>query len=275
MRHIFEGTAPELRELLADIYRLTSIKICLFDRDGSELCYYPERFCRLCTGLRMDPSFDARCRRCDEAARRECAATNTAMIYTCHAGLTECIAPISIAGEISGYIVLGQIRQTEHLAVLESAPRGELHGVFAAMPLVPEETIVSALHIVQACAEYERLKQYMEETAQSFPLRFRTYVARRLPAQIGVGDLMREFRLSRVELYRKVNEAFGQSPSAYVREQRLLMARELVTESSCSIAQAAERCGIGDYNYFAKMFKKRFGCSARQMRKAGAKEKNA
>ena len=272
MRYVLEPRTPELRGLLADIYRLTSIKICIFDREGRELCYYPERLCRVCAGLREDAAFDKRCRQCDAAARAECASTRCAQIYTCHAGLTECIAPICRGGEISGYIVLGQIRRTQRLSVLENDPRAELRGEFDAMPLIAEETIVAALHIVQACAEYERLREYIAAAAQSFSVRLGAYVEKHLAEKIGVESMMRELGVSRVELYRRTYESFGQSPAEYLREQRLLCARRLLSERPLSVAQVAERCGIGDYNYFAKMFKKRFGCSARAVRAEAVKK---
>lgn len=51
----------------------------------------------------------ARCHECDCENARRALKSGCAMAYTCHAGLTDFTAPISINGELYGFIVGGQI----------------------------------------------------------------------------------------------------------------------------------------------------------------------
>lgn len=260
-----------LEKLLSDFYVLTGMKICVFDAEGNELCYYPKRYCHFCDALRRDGAMAALCERDDRQARAACAATGREMIYTCHAGLTECIAPILTGGVLSGYIMIGQIRAEGTPAASVAPLPAETEERYARLPVVPMEKIRSALHIVRVCAEYDRLKAYLQETTRSFPALFACYVSERIGEDIGVTRLMRDFHLSRAELYKRVREGFGMSPAAYIREQRLLAARRCLAEGRLPVGEVAKMCGFCDYTYFSKLYRKRFHETATAARE-GARE---
>ena len=52
-----------------------------------------------------------------------------------------------------------------------------------------------------------------------------------------------------------------------MRLRRLAYAAELLKTTDLSVAEIADRCGIGDYNYFSKIFRKVYNVSARDYRK--------
>lgn len=261
-----EKGMENLEKLLADFYILTGMKICVFDAAGNELCYYPKRYCHFCDYIRKDPSLCALCERDDRQARAACAATGREMIYTCHAGLTECIAPILTNGALTGYIMIGQIRAAGAAVATAGPIPAEIAERYAHLPVIPMEKIRSALHIVRVCAEYDSLKAYLQASSRSFSALFSYYVSERIGEDLGVERLMRDFHLSRAGLYEKVREAFGVSPAAYIREQRLLTARRYLAEGDLPVGEIAKRCGFCDYNYFSKMMKKRFGECAASLR---------
>ena len=104
----------KMQELLHDFYNLTKIKICIYDNAENELCYYPEKLTDFCRCLRADEVMDARCKECDRLAFAACKKTHRRHVYTCHAGLLECFSPILYNDNIIGYIVIGQIKASEH-----------------------------------------------------------------------------------------------------------------------------------------------------------------
>lgn len=257
----------ELQELLADFYDLVGIKICVYDTEAREIGYYPDRYTPFCALLRKDKEMDRRCKECDRRAVERCGRTGKACIYACHAGLTECIAPILVGGKISGFVAIGQIREEGQTFRAATAKSGELKKLYGKLSVFPRKKIASALHILQACASYEQFKKFLYEETNSFAVRFEQYVAEHLSEKLTVERLTGEFRLSRAELYGNVERAFSLPPAEYIKEQRLQFAYRLAKESDISVSEIADRCGIGDYNYFSKLFKRRFGCAVRAVRK--------
>ena len=103
--------SEKLRELLEDFYNLTGMKICILDKNGTEICYYPERLTRFCATLRTDDEQDCKCIECDRHAVEIATKTQRQYSYICHAGLLECVSPIVFSGQVVGFVVLGQIRE--------------------------------------------------------------------------------------------------------------------------------------------------------------------
>ena len=268
--NLTKSNTAELNRLLVDFYNLTGIKICICDSDGKEISYYPDRFTPFCAYLRSCEQMDARCRECDRRAFSRCRRTQTVQIYSCHAGLTECVAPVFLSGGIGGFIVIGQIRGTGEKYVLPPGiplDPARLDAYYEALPTVPWDKIESAVHILEACAAYEQLKKFVEELELSPELRLEKYVNAHLGEELGVELLCSRMRVSRRELYALVRCAFGCTPAEFVRLRRLNRAAELLLQTSLSVSRVAADCGIGDYNYFSKVFRRQFGISPRAYRK--------
>ena len=78
--------------------------------------------------------------------------------------------------------------------------------------------------------------------------------------QFSVVRLAREVGLSKVQLYRKVNELTGHTPSEYIRVFRLQRAAELLLTEAGNIGEVAYRVGFSNLSYFSKCFRKLHGC---------------
>lgn len=258
-----------LNGLLKDFYNLTGMKICIYDGEGEELSYYPERFSKFCKYLRAFPEAEKKCRGCDKNALAECKRTQSAFLYTCHAGLTECMSPICLNGSIRGFIVIGQIREDGSVFSGEDfgADEETLKELWNSLPVIPREKILSAVHISEACTGYDQLIRFVREQSESLGARLEAFVAENLQGDLGVNALCRKFVLSRRELYSFIRERYHCTPAQFVRLRRLRYAAELLKTTDLSVAKIADKCGIGDYNYFSKIFRKTYGVSARDYRK--------
>jgi len=258
----------ELSRLLKDFYTLTGIKICLYDINGEETTFYPERFSNFCAYLRSDKNADFRCKKCDYEAIAKCRKLQKTITYTCHAGLIESISPIVIDQQIYGFIVIGQIKSDEKCDTsFTSLNKEKLQKYYQQLPYIPLEKIKAAAHIIEACAGYEQLKHILKDQNIAKKTSLSLYVDQHLKDDLTTDLLCHEFNLSRRELYSFVKNYFNCTPAELVRFRRLNYATYLLKNTDTPISLIAEQCGIGDYNYFSKVFKKQYQMSPRRYRK--------
>lgn len=88
-----------------------------------------------------------------------------------------------------------------------------------------------------------------------------------------LGDLVRSIGTNRNTLTREFNNIFGMSIYAWLREQRLLRAMQLLSETDWSVSKISDAVGYSDSNHFSTSYKKRFGLSPRQQRKPSEENK--
>lgn len=263
----------KMTDLLRDFYTLTGIKICVYDKVGNELCYYPAKFSPFCALLRGDPSLDARCRACDRHALIQCKKTHEQYVYTCHAGLTECVSPILVGESIVGYIVVGQIKadkSADFAKIADSLPvalREELSQEFERLPVIGHERLGAAMRILDACAGYEHLKRLVNTSDRQIDTLLERYIHEHLREDLSASLLRAEFHLSHHELYTLFRDYFHTTPAEYIKARRLKQACRLLTTTDLAVSAIARECGIPDYNYFSKIFKREVGTSPRDYRR--------
>ena len=263
----------KLTSLLKDFYSLTGIKTCLYDADENEICYYPYKLSPFCELLRKNSEMNEKCLSCDKNAFFICKKTYKQYFYKCHSGLIECVSPIIFDKEIIGYIVLGQIKNDKNSLLTDFLPSDFSEKVKLALiekynelPVIGDEKISSAINILDACAGYEYLKTTMKNNDR-IDLKIAKYVRNNLTNDLSVSALCREFQLSHGEIYAFFKEFFNLTPADYVKKSKLEYACKLLKETNLPINAVAKKCGIPDYNYFSKIFKKEFGTSPRYFRK--------
>lgn len=269
----------KLQELLRDFYSLTGIKICIYDREENELCYYPEKLTGFCRQLRANTVLEARCRACDRRGFSECKKTSRRHAYTCHAGLLECMSPILHDGDIIGYIAIGQCRTAGSPPIpdIGDFPDGEekaqIFSEYEKLPEIPMEKIKASIRIMDACAGYEYLRGLMDTQDTQIDRRLAKYISDNLAEPLSVRFLCSQFHLSHNEMYAIFKEYFDSTPAAYIKSQRLLSACRLLTQTRLPVNEVARKCGIPDYNYFTKQFKSGIGVTPSEYRKNGNKKR--
>ncbi|MFY9151721.1 MAG: helix-turn-helix transcriptional regulator [Prolixibacteraceae bacterium] len=77
----------------------------------------------------------------------------------------------------------------------------------------------------------------------------------------GVEDLVRESGMSHSNLHRKLRASSNQSISQFIREVRLIKARELLQRNDLTISEISYQVGFGSPTYFNKCFHEYFGHS--------------
>lgn len=90
---------------------------------------------------------------------------------------------------------------------------------------------------------------------------------RRLQEPLKMADLALEFGLSPRSFDRRFREATGSSPLAYLQQQRMKVARDLLTSTNLSVAEIAYRVGYADYGHFARLFERNLAVAPREYRR--------
>ncbi|MEL6970089.1 MAG: response regulator, partial [Bacteroidota bacterium] len=115
-------------------------------------------------------------------------------------------------------------------------------------------------------ASSEREKEVVQ-VESTFLQQLREIVKSQLDSpNLSTSYLAQEMSLSDSQLYRKLKALTNQSPSVFVRDQRLEYAAVLLRNPELHIAEVAYRCGFNDPNYFSRVFHRKYGQSPRDYR---------
>ena len=273
----------ELKRLLSDFYRITGIRITVFDEGRREVAAEPAAppdFCRLIRGTEAGR---AACAACDREACRIASRRDKVYLYRCHAGLTEAIMPLYVEGALAGYLLCG------HMFAFRDADEGwatvrqcceaypidpaDLRKACLDRPQLSEEYIHSAARILHATASYLILERLATLQESSDAARLSDYLAAHFAEDIDADTLCRELGLGRTSLYRLSERLYGTGPAARIRAMRMDKARQLLgTRRDLSIADVGLACGYPDYNYFISVFTREVGVPPGKYRSGHRKE---
>jgi len=268
----------ELERLLEDFYRITRIRITVFDDKFREVVSYPAdrpEFCRL---IRSCDEGRSACSRCDAEACAYAARQAQTHIYRCHAGLTEAIMPLHVGKVVAGYLLFGHVFAYESIdegwEVIKKRCRiypvdpALLKETLGCMPQISHEYIRSAARVLHMTASFlvmERMATLKEDSMSS---KLDTYIRENYTKPINADEICRILGVGRSKLFKISQELYGCGVAAQLRSMRMEKARLLLTDRpDMSIAEIAGECGYQDYNYFISVFSRTFGTPPNAMRK--------
>ena len=70
--------------------------------------------------------------------------------------------------------------------------------------------------------------------------------------------------ISEVYLRKQFSSLFNTSPKQYIIDMRIQKAKQLLTDTPCSVTDIAEQCGFSSLYHFCRVFKKRTGITPTQ-----------
>lgn len=92
----------------------------------------------------------------------------------------------------------------------------------------------------------------------------RDILVQNLESPPSLGRLCRELRLSSNKLQAGFQEIYGETVFGYLREFRMLQARQLLDEAEMNVSQVAWSIGYTNLSHFSAAFRKRFGVLPKQ-----------
>lgn len=259
----------ELRDLLKDFYTLTKIRIVIFDDSFHELAYYPNRHSKYCCIIRNNTEANEKCISCDKNACLHCKKIQELYTYQCHAGLTETVIPIKSENIVIGYIMFGQLLQTDNRESLWKdicrdlssfdIDMNTLYKAYTKKKNISKETIVAAANMMKISANYLYLSRKFTLKRDTLASKLDSYINTNIKKNLSASVLCEHFSISKSHLYKLSEQSFGIGIAEHIRSIRIHMAKRLLGETDAPIYEIADQVGISDYNYFSKVFKRETG----------------
>ena len=276
MKHALNVT--RLAGLLENLHQLTHLQISLHDISGEELysAWSRSAFCDLICSI---PQGYQRCFACDRRSIASLTPPYAPLQYRCHAGLIDAVIPITEGGQLVATILFGQL--------LDDSPREAqwaltrqlcawypdqptLETAFTKLAQLSNRQIKACYEIINACVSEIRLEGLMKRSAQTDAERLDRYIGEHYAQPLTVSLLAQALSCSKNKLYLLAEQLEpGLTISGLIAKRRIAAAQQLLARPGATVRDVAERVGIPDYNYFAKVFRKATGMTPSAYRARG------
>lgn len=121
------------------------------------------------------------------------------------------------------------------------------------------QRLVAPPHRSGGQAQYTPMPE--AESDESSLAKVMVWLTQDLRRPVAIGDIAAQAHMSKRTLHRRFTEATGKGPLAWLMDQRLRSARQMLRHTDLSIDDVALACGFVSVETFRQQFKKRVGVS--------------
>ncbi|MBQ4153572.1 MAG: PocR ligand-binding domain-containing protein [Clostridia bacterium] len=264
----------EIISVLKDFYEISGFRVSIHDIDFEEIYSYPSEISSFCKRIQEDGSVKVNCIKCDNGAFEKVRRTNKVYVYKCSSGLLEAVAPIYHYGILSGYLMMGQVRDGSE-ANLDYI-RNSCKSVFQsekealkyinAIPVISPEKLEAYIHLLQVIAEYLTQSNRINPGRENLAEAVKKYLHRNYNRKITLDELATHFGCCKSSIMNNFRQSFGTTVVEYLTKIRLEQAVGLICSTERSIKEIALSCGFADQNYFSRIFNSKYNCSPSEYR---------
>ncbi len=205
-------------------------------------------------------------------------------IYRCHAGLTDFSIPLVIAGHLVGFVLCGQVRlsnDVELVDILNVDDRWQddpaLVQAFRDVPEMDYSRVIASADLLKLIVENCLKKQLnfvviKDNPSQNDPAQASRapsphdgkmkkalrYIDAHLSDELRLEDVATHVYLSPYYFSKLFKKYQGIGFNAWVNQQRMASAKELLCHSDWSIASIARNLGFSQTSYFCKVFRQTY-----------------
>ena len=275
MRAVFKR--EELLVLLQDFHELSGIRTVVFDEWGLDYLSVPDGLPRYCRMIRSTPPGALGCRVCDRNACLRAGREKRMLIYPCHAGLIEVITPIFADDVIAGYLLLSHIVQgadeeaewaSARAACLEyGLDENAMREAYNELPRTPYRILKAASDLLSLSASALYQAQLARLVPGSPAEKLNRFLSDHLAEDLSSDRICKELAIGRTSLFHLARDTYGCGISEQVSHMRIRRAMELLATTEMTNSEICEAVGIGDYNYFFRVFRKQTGVTPNTYRR--------
>ncbi|EOM2291008.1 regulatory protein PocR [Escherichia coli] len=273
-----------INKIAQDFAQATSLAVVVVNIHGDEISEL-FNFTPFCQMMRQHPHLSTRCRMSDRCGGLEASKSDQPCIYRCHAGLTDFSIPLVIAGHLVGFVLCGQVRlrnddvdlvdilnvddcwqaDPELLNEFRKVPEMDYSRVMASadlLKLIVENCLKKQLNFV-VIKENKSQSDSVRQTRAPGPhdnkmKKALRYIDAHLSDDLRLEDVASHVYLSPYYFSKLFKKYHGIGFNAWVNQQRMASARELLCHSDWSIASIARNLGFSQTSYFCKVFRQTY-----------------
>lgn len=268
-----------MQQILDCFVELAGIRVAFFDNFEELVNGKHKPACEFCAAVKQVPALAEGCARSDRDAYEVANKRKGIYVYRCHMGLWEAVVPVTVHGVPAGYLMFGQVKNSESpqdqwsviekmcvglglppetIQVLKTA-YGEVHELsYEKILAVAKMLDIIARHIIDTNVIHVYDLQAIEKARKS--------IEQGLGKPISTKAVAEAAGLSPSYMGYLFKRETGETIGNHVAALRLKEAKRLLEETGIPIKEIACRCGYAEQNYFSRVFKKWTGVSPAKYR---------
>ena len=256
--------SDEVQSLLDDFAALIDARVTLFGPDGThmrrgkEMCN--SAFCR---HIQSCPGGLEKCLAMDEVKRQEAVQTRDVVLYRCHAGAHEIVAPVFIHGKCAGFLMIGQFR------VDDALPSGDpgLEKFYRQLPKFTREKLTAITGLFRTLIDYISIRELAVLQSDQLRLDIDRYIAQHGHEDIRLPDMAKKLGRSVSSISQFLRRNYGTGFKELLINHRLHLAESFLRSNpEATVAEAAFAAGFQDQFYFSRLFRNRRGMTPGEFR---------
>lgn len=279
-----------INKIAQDFAQATGLAVVVVNIHGEEISDL-FNFTPFCQMMRQDPVNHLRCRMSDRCGGFEASKSNEPCIYRCHAGLTDFSIPLVIAGHLVGFVLCGQVRLHSDVYLIDILNVDNkwqqdpaLMDEFQNVPMMDFSRVIASADLLKLIVE-NCLKRHLnfvvinDNKDSKEPGRIRPvhpndskikkalrYIDTHLSEELRLEDVAASVYLSPYYFSKLFKKYQGIGFNAWVNQQRMINAKEMLQHSDWSIASIAKNLGFSQTSYFCKVFRQAYNVTPQVFR---------
>ncbi|MGC6231813.1 MULTISPECIES: transcriptional regulator PocR [Hafnia] len=279
-----------INKIAQDFAQATGLAVVVVNIHGEEISDL-FNFTPFCQMMRQDPVNHLRCRMSDRCGGFEASKSNEPCIYRCHAGLTDFSIPLVIAGHLVGFVLCGQVRLHSDVYLIDILNVDNkwqqdpaLMDEFQNVPMMDFSRVIASADLLKLIVE-NCLKKHLnfvvinDNKDSKEPGRIRPvhpndskikkalrYIDTHLSEELRLEDVAASVYLSPYYFSKLFKKYQGIGFNAWVNQQRMINAKEMLQHSDWSIASIAKNLGFSQTSYFCKVFRQAYNVTPQVFR---------
>ena len=264
----------EINSILKDFYDVSGIRISIHDTEFNEIFSYPKESTAFCKCIQEIPSVRKDCEKNDRDAFLKVKNSGKVYVYKCRRGLYEAVAPLYSFGALSGYLMMGQICDSDPASIATTLKIAEdilkdnqkASEIVSKIKTIDRKLINSYINIMILLAEYITGTNRTFSNTEKLPTLIKEFITKNYATKITLNTLSNKFGCCNATLTKSFKNEFGVTIMDYLFKVRIEKAAELVRKTRRSFKEISNDCGFYDQNYFSKSFSKYYGVSPSEYR---------
>ncbi|MBO5907015.1 MAG: AraC family transcriptional regulator [Clostridia bacterium] len=258
--------------VLSELHKITGLRVSLHGADYSEIAAFPENSLPFCARIHEIDGQKELCHGCDRQACEVALKERQTHIYKCRFGLYEAVSPLYNFGTLTGFLMMGQIAESEddrNTAASVAArliPKSDAVEYAKFIHTVAPDMLLSYVRIMTVCAQYLTLSNALPSVKPTVAELAKKYISENLSEKLSIKELCDTVGCSKSTLTSAFKKSYGITLVEYITDSRISRAEILLKQGDLSINEIALLVGFSDQSYFSKVFSAKHGISPSEWR---------